>query len=274
MKDRKIINKLKVEIQEAVSAYENNEFVDIQTETTELVLIARKYINKSDDSQFIKSVAIAMSELIPEWIKKGDSTWAAVDYLIEKLELDKTINNDFSVISETLDFFIGNDEPINSKARFFLLEAFAHSGGKLQQRTIINEEKYFKKDNPSFWLGLVIDVYQAEYIKGRIKEYIIESYIDVDGLIPLIPEIYDKVGKDFPGIMISFIDTFQNQKSKNVLKEIFVSFMGESPEEYESKTQNNKLKQSLLTNNPAYINFRNSLNIPNRNVSEQCAVIS
>ncbi len=269
-----MIDKLKVEIQKAVAAYENGEFIDIKTETTELVLLAIKYIKKRDDSQFIKLVAIAMSELIPQWVKKGEATWAAVDYLIEKLELDKAINNDFSIISETLDYFIGNEEPIDSKARFFLLEAFVHSGGKLQQRTVINEEKYFIDDNPSFWLGLVIDVYPAEYIKGRIKEYIIEGYIDVDGLIPLIPEIYDKVGKDFPDIMTSFIDAFQDQESKTILKELFMSFMGESPEEYESKIQGKVFEQRVFSNNKPFMNFMDNLNFPNWNESGQCVVTS
>lgn len=266
------IDTFKSEIQKAVLAYEKGEFIDIKTETTKLVSLATNYSNEIDGSH-LKLVAKAISELIPQWVEKGNATtWSAVDYLIEKLELDKAINNDFSIISDTLEFFIGNRKPTDSKARFFLLEAFIHSGGKLQQRTILNEEAYFKKDNPSFWLGLVIDAYPAEYIKERIKEYITKGYIDIDELIPLIPEIYDKQPKEFPSIMVSFIDAFRDQESKNDLNDLFESFMGEFPEEYQTKIQNSKLKQSPLTNNPAYGRFRKNLNFLTPNMSEQFAV--
>ena len=266
MTDVNNIAKFKDEIKKAVLAYENGEFVDIQTETTELVLLAKQYTKKSTDS---KAVAIAISELIPSWVENGgEKTWGAVDYLIEQLELDKTKSIDHTVISEMLEFFIGNDKPADSIARFFLLEAFVHSGGKIQQSTILKEEAYFKKDNPSFWLGLVIDNYKAEYFKGRIIQYIEEGLIDIRGLTPLIPEIYDKVDEDFPSIMISFIEVFDNQESKEVLEKLFKSYMGESKEEYLSKIQNKVACKSNFANNIQFKNYLDQLNFPNLKVSD------
>lgn len=266
MTDVNNIARFKGEIQKAVLAYENGEFVDIQTETTELVLLVEQY---TKNSTYSKSIAIAISELIPSWIENGgEKTWAAIDYLIEKLDFNKTKNNDYSVVSEMLEFFIGNDKPDDSKARYFLLEAFVHSGGKIQQSTILKEEAYFKKDNPSFWLGLVIDSYKAEYFKGRIIQYIEKSLIDIRGLIPLIPEIYDKVGEDFPDIMISFIEVFNNQESKEVLEKLFKSYMGESKEEYLSKIQNKVACKSNFANNIQFKNYLDQLNFPNLKVSD------
>jgi hypothetical protein len=236
-------NELYRNIKDALDQYESGIYVDKRTEVSKLMILGDQLKSDGPDRDLI---SIILSELLSEETNRGNRYWSGIDYLIEKLDLNKNKYKGVSVLNTRLESLIGSDKPEDIKSRYNLIRAFQHSGGKISRSVILGEEKLFKKTLASFWLSLYIDVYQSypQKISRKIEEYFKNKLIKTGELIGLLPELYEIYGNDHvPETLESIIKSCNNPESKARLVKAYKRRWGELPP-HEPKKEKESISQT------------------------------
>lgn len=223
---------LNCEIENALSDFEKDIYVDNRAQVTKLVALAN-HLSRSNVPR--ESIAFALQSVIRDSKDRSGKWWSGIDYLIEILRLDKNSMPDAAALNSMLFSLIGKKTPTDSAARYFLIRAFQHSGGILQPATIRNEEKHFTTAYQAFWLRLFIDDSQADKneIANKVSDFYIRELIDVGQLISLAPALHKTLGNfTFPRLITKLIRHSSTSGSKNALSKIYEVFMKAPPTPY------------------------------------------